>query len=549
MRSVDVPQVASFQAVRTVLAPLRARRLSRAELAIETRVELRHVQYAVHAARVFGWVEEVGDRLELSETGHRLVASTPGSEAERGSWIAAFRESPAIRRLDPDLSSSMAPAEGRLAGRIAALTGLAAPTATRRAHDLLNLHAEAFSRGAPLFVREGVAPEPPTPPPRRRAGLSISRLSIRNFGPIRELDVELDPLTLIIGRNATGKSTFLDAAGFLTDALESGLQTAVAQRTDRFEELLHNGAGASFTIAVDLDLAAEPMRPSEAERAHYQLEVGTVSGAPAVLAEELWLGPAERFQPRVGRNQPYAWRKVLSNSRDGQAWYGAETSNWKTTFNVGPGRLALRHLPPDQGKFPVTLRVQRLLWTRVQRLNLRAEAMRRPCSPLLGLEFDPTGSNLPLVVRALDPSRKAAWVRDVQEALSDVLDVRVVERDEDKHLYLRLAYRGGVELPAWRLSDGTLRVLALTLLPYSALEDSIFLIEEPENGIHPQAIECVFEALRSPRRFQALVATHSPVFVGVAEPAQLLCFSKPSGATVATRGVDHPALAGWFPTS
>lgn len=281
------------------------------------------------------------------------------------------------------------------------------------------------------------------------------------------------------------------------------------------------------------------------ERAHYRLEVGAASGAPAVLSEELWLGRAEPYRAPRQRSRGDRWRKVLSNTRDGQAWYGAENSSWKTTFNVGRGRLALRHLPPDSSKFPVTLRVQRLLWSRVQRLNLRAEAMRAPCSPLTGLEFDVTGSNLPLVVRALDPARKAAWVRDVQEALSEVRGVRVVEREEDKHVYLKVEYRGGVELPTWRLSDGTLRVLALTLLPYCALEDSIFLIEEPENGIHPQAIESVFEALRAPTRFQALVATHSPVFVGVAEPAQLLCFSKPSGATVAIPGSAHPALADW----
>lgn len=545
MRSEDIPQVASFQAVREVLTPLRMGPRTRAELALESRVALRHVQYRVHAARVFGWVDASADRLTLTAAGARLLATGPGSDSERGHLVVAFRESATIRRLDEDLTGPFPPPLSRLAGKIHQLAGLARATAERRAGDLLKLHAEAFSRGAALFVRDDPSAGPPVRIPRRRTGLVISRVAVANFGPIRELAAELEPLTVIIGRNATGKSTFLDTIGFVSDALEDGVDRAVLARADRFEELLHNGGGSAFLIEIDVDLSAEARRPAGVERAHYRLEVGAVSGAPAILSEELWLGPAEPFRPRAARNRAYAWRKVLSNSRDGQAWYGAETSGWKTTFNVGPGRLALRHLPPDDAKFPVTLRLQRLLWSRVQRLNLRAEAMREPCSPLAGLEFDPSGSNLPLVVRALDASRKAAWVRDVQEALSDVVDIRVIEREEDKHLYLKLTYRGGVHLPTWRLSDGTLRVLALTLLPYCALEDSVFLIEEPENGIHPQAIESVFEALRAPVRFQALVATHSPVFVGVAEPAQLLCFSKPSGATTAIRGDAHPALVDW----
>jgi predicted ATPase len=101
-------------------------------------------------------------------------------------------------------------------------------------------------------------------------------------------------------------------------------------------------------------------------------------------------------------------------------------------------------------------------------------------------------------------------------------------------------------VPSWHLSDGTLRLLALTLLAYLPDNTSTYFIEEPENGIHPQAVEAVFQSLSSVYEGQVLVATHSPVLVGLIEPRQLLCFSKTGGgATDILTGDMHPKLSEW----
>jgi len=85
--------------------------------------------------------------------------------------------------------------------------------------------------------------------------------------------------------------------------------------------------------------------------------------------------------------------------------------------------------------------------------------------------------------------------------------------------------------------------LAWTLLPYLPDEPVGYLIEEPEDGLHPKAIEGVFQSLSSVYGGQVLVATHSPLFMGLAKPAQLLCFARnPSGAVDIVRGDQHPAL-------
>src|SRR5512136_2903852 len=101
-------------------------------------------------------------------------------------------------------------------------------------------------------------------------------------------------------------------------------------------------------------------------------------------------------------------------------------------------------------------------------------------------------------------------------------------------------------VPSWTASDGTLRLLALTLPAYLPNMRGIYLIEEPENGIHPRAVETLFQSLSSVYNAQVLLATHSPVILSLAKAEQVLCFAKTlEGATDIVPGDQHPALRDW----
>ena len=109
-----------------------------------------------------------------------------------------------------------------------------------------------------------------------------------------------------------------------------------------------------------------------------------------------------------------------------------------------------------------------------------------------------------------------------------------------------LFYFGGLEVPSAVASDGTLRLLALTLPAYMPDFKGVYLIEEPENGIHPRAVEAMFQSLSSVYGAQILPATHSPVILSIAEADTALCFAKtPDGATGVVLGSEHPALRDW----
>ena len=138
------------------------------------------------------------------------------------------------------------------------------------------------------------------------------------------------------------------------------------------------------------------------------------------------------------------------------------------------------------------------------------------------------------------------WLSHVQTMLPDLQGVRIVEREEDRNAYLMLKYKTGVEVPSWMVSDGTLRFLAITLIPYLPYAEQIYLLEEPENGVHPLALDAIYDSLSSAYESQVFVATHSPAFLKLAEPNEVLCFAKDGqGATDIIRGDQHPILKDW----
>ena len=240
---------------------------------------------------------------------------------------------------------------------------------------------------------------------------------------------------------------------------------------------------------------------------------------------------------------------VRKRLQSGNEYYQAEKGDWRIRYRVGPRKAALGGVPDDPDRFPIAIWVRNLLLEGIRVLALNSAAMRRPVSPSVSRRFSVEGANLPIVIRDLkehEPTYQD-WVAHVRTILPDIMEIDVHERPEDRHLYLAIRYGSTTEpVPSWLVSDGTLRLLALTLLAYIPEHSGIYLIEEPENGIHPKAVEGVFQSLSSVYQGQVLVATHSPLFLGLAEPDQLLCFAKnPSGAVSIVSGDKHPALKNW----
>jgi ABC-type Mn2+/Zn2+ transport system ATPase subunit len=405
----------------------------------------------------------------------------------------------------------------------------------------------------------------------------LRQLEILGLRAIRHAHVDLRPFQVLVGPNASGKSTLLDALLLVRDLLTVGLERAfhgdarfeIPRRVADPRDITWLREGKPLEIALTVELPPT-LRSSTQTHARYEVGIDT-SGTLSFTAETLWLCrnglavPAHALQRTLfpmarpvpahivtlpNKQAAPTWRKVVfKNPASGNDTFSAENGRWSNPFKIGPDRSALANLPADEERFPAALWVRNLLLQGVLRIQLNAERMRQPSPAGSPRTFLADGSNLPWVVFDLessDPIRLERWIEHVRTALPDLKSITTRDREEDRARYIELTYANGLHAPSWVLSDGTLRLLALTLLAYIPSESRILLIEEPENGIHPRAIETVLQSLQSVYDGQVFVATHSPLVLSKIADEDLLCFAKDDlGAVDVVRGTDHPRLQAW----
>ncbi|MBN2291081.1 MAG: ATP-binding protein [Pirellulales bacterium] len=417
----------------------------------------------------------------------------------------------------------------------------------------------------------------------------IRLIEALNYRCLRYVRQPMGPFHVLVGPNASGKSTFLDVVAFLGEVMSEDPETVFRKRSPNPRDLVWKHDGDRFELAVELTIP-ETLRKGfdePVDTVRYQVAIGVNSRTEKIekAEETILLGKKLGLQdeydfinstaltehhtilaPYTGNNTWFGFcikndsvfyseevqtekkqQLILDFSRPKPSDHQQLISLFTTVFAAVSGLTTLKH------RFANMLLVfewlANFLANNTQILTLDSRALRKPSPPGQGATVKPDGSNLPLVVENLktkNADRFHDWIAHLRTALPDLEDIEVIDRPEDRHRWLRLCYRGDLKVPSWMVSDGTLRLLALTILAYLPDIEGVFLIEEPENGIHPRAVETMVQSLRSVYGAQILLATHSPVVLGVAELDEVLCFDKAKdGSTEIMLGSQHPVLRDW----
>ncbi len=404
----------------------------------------------------------------------------------------------------------------------------------------------------------------------------ITLIEALNYRCLRYISQPLGSFHILVGPNASGKTTFLDVISFLSHLVSNGLDFALNERTRIFQDLIWRGSSDHFELVIEAKIPEnlqilENKQRNNFDTIRYEVAIGTDSKSKQVgIFEERVLlkvsksnEPIQKtifpmepvFLPTLITKGTRNTLTIVNKTREGKndyfrtEFYKEKKSSWQYAFKLGPSKSALGNLPDDETQFPATTWLRNLLTEGVQPFVLNSLLIRKASPPGQVKGFKPDGSNLPWVIENLiksNPKKYREWISHIQTALPDISEIRTIEREDDRSRYLKLKYRDGLEIPSWVVSDGTLRLLALTLPAYLPGLKGIYLIEEPENGIHPQALETIIQSLSSVYDAQILLATHSPVILGISKPEDVLCFAKTKeGSTDIVAGNLHPALVKW----
>lgn len=430
----------------------------------------------------------------------------------------------------------------------------------------------------------------------------ITRIEATRYRCFEKLDVELGDFRVLVGANGSGKTTLLDIPVLLGDLLKvrtideafMSARDGRAPRAASLDELLFQAQGDDFILAVETKLPEHLTRTLDSGPAdsaalthlRYELRVQVYNKTELQVQNEyLFAFPAGHAPARAGADLtvprlhaeaqqsrpvrqprgkhglvkrqppslPSPWRLILSREYGDDANYIGERQpkGARSSVKLAPSQLALARVQfENQSDFPAARWFFDLLVEDAVFFDPDWNMLRMASPPGLSkTKVLGTAKNAPwlaLELQRTDPERFAMWKTHVRLALPQVSDISVHEREDDHHAYFRVRYNDRYDVPSSGLSDGTLRILVLTLLAYVAKPPRFLVTEEPENGIHPQATSVVVQSLSSIWDSQVIVSSHSPVVLASVKLEQVLAARiSDAGAAEVIAGPEHPRLVNW----
>ena len=315
----------------------------------------------------------------------------------------------------------------------------------------------------------------------------ITRVVLKNYKSIAACNVQLGPLTFLVGRNGSGKSNFLDALRFVADALNTSLDHALRDRGG-INDVRRRSRGHPNHFSIGLVFTLP-----EGTTGHYAFRIGSRSrGGYEVQMEECML-QQEYFRVENG---------TVTN----------------TSVKVAPAAATDRLCLVNAAGLP-EFRPVYDAFSQMGFYNLNPDKIRDLQSPDPADVLLRDGSNLTSILAQLSPIAK----KDIEAYLSAVVPgvhaVEVKAFGPKETLEFRQDVAG--DKYPWRflannMSDGTLRVLGILVALFQGDQNThkrvpLVGIEEPEIALHPAAAGVLLDGLRdAAHKTQVIVASHSP---------------------------------------
>ncbi|HZI16792.1 MAG TPA: AAA family ATPase [Myxococcus sp.] len=337
------------------------------------------------------------------------------------------------------------------------------------------------------------------------SGIRILELRLAGFRAFESVRLQLDDLTVLVGRNGAGKSTLIDALEFIRDALTDSLENALTRR-EGLHAILHRGSKTARVLSVAITVHIPAGYVSAfTKRTGLMLAVSSLhEGTFATYGFQIGpSGDAKGF--RV--NHEAAW------------FYPRELGPVPMSTRAGHGSrffekegLALPIYAPSEAEFQLLLEA---LKTSVRAYRLSPEAIRQ--EPPIGRTsiLRRNGDNAGDVLHYLGKNKgELTWITRHLAAITPGITGVQAGTAAGRRLirfFQQSGKRSKTRFDIQDMSDGTLRCLAILLALRQTPSPALVCIEELEDSVHPAALGVLLDAVASSTQHcQALITSHSP---------------------------------------
>ena len=363
----------------------------------------------------------------------------------------------------------------------------------------------------------------------------IKTFNVDNFKSLNNLSINLQPMTVIVGNNATGKSSILQAIDFVCGCVNDDFSVLLERRgwtVDNIRSKFIRSGTARISFGVEVALE-EPVNTT--------LKWGMV------------------LQPNVAKNQLHLVSEEIVDldTKETLVQYKASAGGWikgdKEELSIMPNFVITSScLKVIQHLHGVDSRLNRLVdfFDNSESFEMLAPDNMRLSSRGVVKNIGETGKNLPSFIRQMSAEQKNNFMSKLKRIMgARISDVSASVKGKPGWTLINVKEHydtGDVEFSSKEISDGILRVLAFIAISEIEPANAIFLLDEVENGINSDYAEAMIDVLSEiyeESRHQLVLTTHSTVFLDYVKPEQIvLLYRDQNGSTRADNLFDSKEI-------
>ncbi len=363
----------------------------------------------------------------------------------------------------------------------------------------------------------------------------LRRVRLTNLLSFKESLVELGPLNLLIGANASGKSNLISCIG-LMKAAPSDLNRAIVQGGGVREWIWKGRAASSPVARIQCDFGLRGV----SEEFQYSLEFAEESRGLSVQNETLDISQSDgvvvHLLSRIGGRVELVSGLQAPGTIPAVAPSASALATFLTPLAPEPVRVLAREFD--------SISLYREFNT-----GPRSAARWGVSANIPGEALVEGGDNLAMVLNRMDVTDSIAGINAYLHRFSEHFhDVKVSTKENIVQLLLKetgLSER----VTGIRLSDGTLKFLCLLVVLLQKDPPPLICIEEPEIGLHPDAVQLVAELLvEASERTQLVVTTHSEALVDAmsSHPEHVIICERDFDWSTQFKRLKHDDLRTWL---
>ena len=396
--------------------------------------------------------------------------------------------------------------------------------------------------------------------------LAIKSFQIKNFKAIQDSNiVNFVPLTVFIGNNGSGKSSFIEGLETYKTIIKHGLDAAMSKWRG-FEHLRNKIIPHELLTSEDGIYESNPMafelcRHMNGSQFCANMAITFDKGKELLIQNEK-LAFSNILMVERKANNAFYFPEVDSFD------FSAPASNEFSILSKANSALwaALSRYIRSMGESFSTTMLMRWLddvnknkqfWDSFdwQFISLNPDNMLAPTGQKRvsrDVQLNKDGSNIAkylLSIRKLSPAVFSGILETLQRILPYAQNLQVILSTQlERNIYMELT-EGECKIADWLLSTGTLRIVALLALLRHPNPPPLIVIEEVENGLDPRTIRLMVEEICKiveAGKTQIILTTHSPYFLDLLQPEQVVLVERDSSGQPTFNKVDeYSKLKNW----